>query len=86
MLEALAEWSDKHDLYRGLLQMDGPEVKSRIGVLPEGMRLFERLSGRELLGYMGRLRGLPGEETDKRATQLLEVYRKSHPRAHRSAE
>ncbi len=30
MLEALAEWSDKHELYRGLLQMDGLEVKSRI--------------------------------------------------------
>ncbi|MFD7557802.1 ABC transporter ATP-binding protein [Streptomyces sp. NPDC059835] len=52
---------------------DPAEVKSRIGVLPEGLRLFERLSGRELLGYMGRLRGLSGEETDKRATQLLEV-------------
>ncbi|MGG8409048.1 ABC transporter ATP-binding protein [Streptomyces sp. 12297] len=52
----------------------GPvDVKARIGVLPEGLRLFERLSGRELLGYMGRLRGLPGEETDKRATQLLDV-------------
>jgi DNA-binding transcriptional ArsR family regulator len=33
VLEALAEWSDKHDLYRGLLQMDGPEVKSRIVTL-----------------------------------------------------
>ncbi len=52
---------------------DPVEVKSRIGVLPEGLRMFERLSGRELLGYMGRLRGLPGEETDKRATQLLDV-------------
>ncbi len=30
MLEALAEWSDKHELYRGLLQMDGLEVKARI--------------------------------------------------------
>ena len=30
VLEALAEWSDKHELYRGILQMDGLEVKSRI--------------------------------------------------------
>ncbi|MEW1635180.1 ABC transporter ATP-binding protein [Streptomyces sp. NPDC093801] len=52
---------------------DPVEVKKRIGVLPEGLRMFERLSGRELLGYMGRMRGLPGEETDKRATQLLDV-------------
>ncbi|MEU3408992.1 ABC transporter ATP-binding protein [Streptomyces sp. NPDC006670] len=52
---------------------DPVEVKKRIGVLPEGLRMFERLSGRELLGYMGRMRGLPGAETDKRATQLLDV-------------
>ena len=57
-----------HDVWR-----DPVEVKARIGVLPEGLRLFERLSGRELLGYTGRLRGLPGAEVDKRATQLLDV-------------
>ncbi|MEU8674109.1 ABC transporter ATP-binding protein [Streptomyces sp. NPDC048560] len=57
-----------HDVW-----LDPVEVKSRIGVLPEGLRLFERLSGRELLAYMGRLRGLPGAEVDKRATQLLDV-------------
>jgi ABC-2 type transport system ATP-binding protein len=48
-------------------------VKARIGVLPEGLRLFERLSGRELLACTGRLRGLPGAEVDKRAGQLLDV-------------
>ncbi|MFG2520547.1 ABC transporter ATP-binding protein [Streptomyces sp. NPDC048527] len=57
-----------HDVWR-----DPVEVKARIGVLPEGLRLFERLSGRELLAYTGRLRGLPGAEVDKRAAQLLDV-------------
>ncbi|WP_199930678.1 ABC transporter ATP-binding protein [Streptomyces sp. CB02923] len=57
-----------HDVWH-----DPVAVKSRIGVLPEGLRLFERLSGRELLAYIGRLRGLPGAEVDKRADQLLEV-------------
>ncbi|WP_425830957.1 ABC transporter ATP-binding protein [Streptomyces fractus] len=52
---------------------DPAEVKARIGVLPEGLRLFERLSGRELLAYTGRLRGLPGAEVDERADQLLDV-------------
>ncbi|MGY0024775.1 ABC transporter ATP-binding protein [Streptomyces sp. cg35] len=52
---------------------DPAEVKARIGVLPEGLRLFERLSGHELLAYTGRLRGLPGAEVDKRAAQLLDV-------------
>ncbi|WP_344429508.1 ABC transporter ATP-binding protein [Streptomyces lavendulocolor] len=57
-----------HDVWR-----DPAAVKARIGVLPEGLRLFERLSGRELLAYTGRLRGLPGDEVDKRAAQLLDV-------------
>ncbi|MCG0289559.1 ABC transporter ATP-binding protein [Streptomyces sp. PSAA01] len=57
-----------HDVWR-----DPVEIKARIGVLPEGLRMFERLSGRELLTYTGRLRGLPGDEVDKRATQLLDV-------------
>ncbi|MER7400397.1 ABC transporter ATP-binding protein [Streptomyces sp. NPDC000151] len=57
-----------HDVWR-----DPVAVKSRIGVLPEGLRLFERLSGAELLSYIGRLRGLPGDEVDKRAGQLLDV-------------
>ncbi|MER6144273.1 ABC transporter ATP-binding protein [Streptomyces sparsogenes] len=52
---------------------DPVAVKARIGVLPEGLRLFERLSGRELLDYTGRLRGLAADEVDKRATQLLDV-------------
>ncbi|MFI2026965.1 ABC transporter ATP-binding protein [Streptomyces buecherae] len=57
-----------HDVWR-----DPVAVKARIGVLPEGLRLFERLSGRELLAYTGRLRGLDGDEVDSRATQLLGV-------------
>ncbi|MER7683623.1 ABC transporter ATP-binding protein [Streptomyces sp. NPDC097610] len=57
-----------HDVWR-----DPAAVKARIGILPEGLRLFERLSGRELLAYTGRLRGLPGAEVDKRTTQLLDV-------------
>ncbi|GGO45829.1 ABC transporter ATP-binding protein [Streptomyces daqingensis] len=52
---------------------DPVDVKSRIGVLPEGLRLFERLSGRELLTHLGALRGFPREEAERRATQLLET-------------
>ncbi|MGA5701283.1 ABC transporter ATP-binding protein [Peterkaempfera bronchialis] len=52
---------------------DPVEVKARIGVLPEGLRMFERLSGRELLQYNGRLRGMPGAEVDRRADELLRV-------------
>jgi ABC-2 type transport system ATP-binding protein len=52
---------------------DPVAAKARCGVLPEGLRLFERLSGRELLGFTGRLRGLPGTDADARADELLRV-------------
>ncbi|GAA0922798.1 ABC transporter ATP-binding protein [Nonomuraea longicatena] len=52
---------------------DPVAVKARIGVLPEGLRLFERLSGRELLVYNGRMRGLPKADVEQRADELLRV-------------
>ncbi len=48
-------------------------IKRMIGVLPEDLRLFERLTGIELLTYTGLLRGLPSELVLARATELLEV-------------
>ncbi|GAA5043688.1 ABC-2 type transport system ATP-binding protein [Thermocatellispora tengchongensis] len=64
----------------GLIEVEGVNVwrdpvlvKSRIGVLPEGLRLFERLSGRELLAYNGQLRGIPRDEVARRAEELLTV-------------
>ncbi len=38
---------------------DPPAAKAIMGVVPAEVRLFERLSGEELLEYSGRLRGLP---------------------------
>jgi ABC-2 type transport system ATP-binding protein len=52
---------------------DPPAAKAVIGVVPDQARLFERLSGEELLEYAGRLRGLPAAEARSRAAQLLDV-------------
>jgi ABC-2 type transport system ATP-binding protein len=52
---------------------DPPAAKAIIGVVPAEARLFDRLSGEELLEYAGRLRGLPVAEARSRAEQLLEV-------------
>jgi len=48
------------------------EVKRQIGVVPEGMGLFERLTGVEYLRFVGRMYGLDRETTEKRAQELLE--------------
>ena len=55
------------------LWADPPAAKAVIGVVPAEARLFERLSGAEVLEYAGRLRGLPVAEARSRSTQLLEV-------------
>ncbi len=34
-------------------------AKARIGVLPDEFRLFDRLSGAQLIAYCGLLRGMP---------------------------
>jgi ABC-2 type transport system ATP-binding protein len=48
------------------------EVKRRIGLLPEEVNTYERLTGRELLGFTGRMYGLSKEESATRAEELLE--------------
>jgi ABC-2 type transport system ATP-binding protein len=48
------------------------EVKRQIGVVPEGMGLFERLNAPEYLEFVGRMYGLDRATTRKRSDELLE--------------
>jgi ABC-2 type transport system ATP-binding protein len=48
------------------------EVKRQIGVVPEGMGLFERLTGAEYLYFVGRMYGLDKATTKQRSEELLE--------------
>jgi ABC-2 type transport system ATP-binding protein len=52
---------------------DPTAAKARMGVLPDGLRLFERLSGPELLSYLGRLRGMPADVVAARSAELIRV-------------
>ncbi len=49
------------------------EVKQRIGVVPEDLNLFERLTGAEMLSFTGRMYGLSRAEIEERAPELLEL-------------
>ncbi len=48
------------------------EVKRQIGVVPEGMALFGRLTGPEYLNFVGRMYGLTRETAAERAGELLD--------------
>jgi len=54
------------------LTKDSAEVKRQIGVVPEGMALFGRLTGCEYLNFAGRMYGLDRDRAAKRAAELLE--------------
>jgi ABC-2 type transport system ATP-binding protein len=47
------------------------EIKRRVGVVPDGLALFERLSGAEQLRLHGQLYGLERGEAGRRADELL---------------
>jgi ABC-2 type transport system ATP-binding protein len=49
------------------------EVKRRIGVVPEDLNLFERLTGAEMLAFTGRMYGLGKTEIAERSPELLSL-------------
>jgi ABC-2 type transport system ATP-binding protein len=54
------------------LQSNSAEIKRQIGVVPEGMALFGRLTADEYLRFVGRMYGLDSATTLSRARELLE--------------
>ncbi|GAB3868215.1 ABC transporter ATP-binding protein [Dactylosporangium cerinum] len=64
----------------GTAQIFGADVwaapntaKALVGVLPDGLAMPERLTGREVLTYLGLLRGMPKDVVAQRAAELLDV-------------
>ena len=49
------------------------EVKKRLGVVPEELSLFERLTGRQYLVFTARMHGLSGDEAAARTEELLRL-------------
>ena len=48
------------------------EVKRSIGVVPEGMALFGKLTANEYLNFVGRMYGLDKQTTELRSAELLD--------------
>ncbi|WP_430592595.1 ABC transporter ATP-binding protein [Humidisolicoccus flavus] len=53
---------------------DGPTAKRLIGVLPDRLRLFERLTGQQMLFQSGVLRGLDAETVRRRSADLIASF------------
>jgi len=66
---------------RGSISVNGVDAasdplgaKRQMGVLPDRLRTFDRLTGRQLLHYYGLLRGLPPAVVESRATDLARAF------------
>ncbi|MFC5338583.1 ABC transporter ATP-binding protein [Leucobacter denitrificans] len=53
---------------------DGPAAKQLIGTLPDRLRLFDRLTGAQLLYYSGVLHGVAEAEVAARSAELAEAF------------
>ncbi|WP_424936616.1 MULTISPECIES: ABC transporter ATP-binding protein [Bacteria] len=53
---------------------DPQEAKRLMGVLPDRLRTFDRLTGRQLLHYYGLLRGLAADVVEKRTADLARAF------------
>ena len=54
------------------------EVKRRIGVVPENLALFDNLTAREFLTFIGRMYLLPRDTVRERCTELLAMMDLAH--------
>jgi ABC-2 type transport system ATP-binding protein len=52
---------------------DPLQARALMGVLPEYLNLYERLTGKEFLVFAGHMYGLPGEVIRRRSEELLHV-------------
>lgn len=69
----LAPTSGKIRILGRDLSLEPLEVKRRIGVVPEDLNLFERLTGAEMLAFTGRMYGLQKGEITQRSLELLDL-------------
>ena len=56
------------------MDIDDPEVKAKIGFLPEQPYFYDYLTGRELLTYYAQLSGVAAKERSKRVEAMLERF------------
>jgi ABC-2 type transport system ATP-binding protein len=68
----LAPTSGSIRILGGDLQANSAEIKRQIGVVPEGLALFGRLTADEYLQFVGRMYGLDRATTLSRTRELLE--------------
>lgn len=56
------------------LRKESTEIKRKIGYIPENAALYETLTPREYLRFVGELHGMPIQEIDTKTEKLLDLF------------
>ena len=56
------------------IQENPVEAKKFMGLIPEEPKLYDKLTGREFLRFMGNIFGLNREEIEKKTKELLKIF------------
>ena len=74
MLATVTRPSSGTFLWEGLDGVRDPQaVRRTLGYLPQDFGVYDKLTAREFLHYIGRLKGLAGQELQRRTGEVLEL-------------
>ncbi|MCP5096859.1 MAG: ABC transporter ATP-binding protein, partial [Chloroflexi bacterium] len=74
MLVGLLRPTDGTALIDGIdIWQDSLQAKSKLGVLPEGMQLYQRLTAREFIRFSGTMYGVSKSDVAQRTDELLDL-------------
>lgn len=74
MLGLIENYQGQIKIFGEDIKTNGTEYKKRIGYIPESGDIYENLTAREYLTFIGELYGMEYEKADKRAEKLMELF------------
>ncbi|WP_353097583.1 ABC transporter ATP-binding protein [Tissierella praeacuta] len=74
MLGLVGEYSGEIKIFERDIRDGDVEYKKKIGYVPETAEIYENLTAREYLTFIGELYGMEYEEANKKAEKLMELF------------
>lgn len=74
MLGLIGDYQGEVKIFGEDIKTNGTEYKRRIGYIPESGDIYENLTAREYLTFIGELYGMDYEDANKKAIKLMESF------------
>ncbi len=74
MLGLIGEYDGEINILGQDIKKEGIDYKRKIGYVPETGDIYENLTAREYLTFIGELYGMDYEEADVKAERLMELF------------